>query len=138
MEDDDYHHDDGVVDHLDVIGSQSLSLPPVLKLLVTLLLHRPSSLYRCDTYKHCKRYSPVNTPFRTSLMFQLIPCLSPPGFFTRKPVVDLPRSGRGVDGTSVHTTSTDELDRHVHDVLKRKNKFRRVMKGVWAFLKTRE
>jgi len=36
----------------------------------------------------------------------------------------------------VHTASTDELDRHVHDVLKRKNKYRRVMKGVWAFLKT--
>jgi hypothetical protein len=43
-----------------------------------------------------------------------------------------------MEGASVHTASTDELDRHVHDVLKRKNKFRRVMKGVWAFLKTRE
>jgi hypothetical protein len=74
-------------------------------------------------------------------MFQLIPSLSPPiSFFSRKPVVDLPPSGReaDVDGASVHTTDTDELDRHVHDVLKRKNKFRRVMKGVWAFLKTRE
>jgi hypothetical protein len=43
-----------------------------------------------------------------------------------------------VEGASFHTTSTDELDRHVEDVLKRRNKFRRVMKGVWAFLKTRE
>ena len=43
-----------------------------------------------------------------------------------------------IEGASVQTASTDELDRHVHDVLKRKNKFRRVMKGVWAFLKTRE
>jgi hypothetical protein len=71
-------------------------------------------------------------------MFQLIPCLSPPGFFTRKPVLELPRRQTDVEGASVHTSSTDELDRHVHDVLKRKNKFRRVMKGVWAFLKTRE
>jgi hypothetical protein len=28
LEDDDYHHDDGVVDHLDVIGAHFLSLPP--------------------------------------------------------------------------------------------------------------
>jgi hypothetical protein len=43
-----------------------------------------------------------------------------------------------MEEVSTHTASTDELDRHVHDVLKRKNKYRRVMKGVWAFLKTRE
>jgi hypothetical protein len=64
--------------------------------------------------------------------------LSPPlSFYSRKPVVVLPRTVE-VDDASMRTASTDELDRHVHDVLKRKNKFRRVMKGVWAFLKTRE
>ncbi|KAI9466894.1 hypothetical protein BJY52DRAFT_1235073 [Lactarius psammicola] len=64
--------------------------------------------------------------------------LPPFSFYSRKPVVVLPRSGRDqdVEGASVHTASTDELDRHVHDVLKRKQKFKRVMKGVWAFLKT--
>ncbi|KAI9448157.1 hypothetical protein H4582DRAFT_1898905 [Lactarius indigo] len=64
--------------------------------------------------------------------------LPPFSFYSRKPVVVLPRTGRDQDleGASVHTASTDELDRHVHDVLKRKQKFRRVMKGVWAFLQT--
>ncbi|KAH9045533.1 hypothetical protein EDB85DRAFT_1907089 [Lactarius pseudohatsudake] len=64
--------------------------------------------------------------------------LPPFSFYSRKPVVVLPRSARDQDleGASVHTASTDELDRHVHDVLKRKQKFRRVMKGVWAFLQT--
>ena len=32
----------------------------------------------------------------------------------------------------------DDLDRHVDDVLKRPSKFRRTMRGVWAFLKTRK
>ncbi|KAF8272553.1 hypothetical protein EI94DRAFT_1856812 [Lactarius quietus] len=64
--------------------------------------------------------------------------LPPFAFYNRKPVVVLPHSGRDqdLDGASVHTASTDELDRHVHDVLKRKQKYRRIMKGVWAFLKT--
>jgi hypothetical protein len=31
----------------------------------------------------------------------------------------------------------DSLDRHVEDVLNKPSKFRRTMKGVWAFLKTR-
>ena len=108
------------------------------KLANTNSLCRPSSRHRCDTYKHCECYSPVNIPFHTGSIFQLI--LLSPSFFSRKPVLELPRSAeRGdVEGASVHTESTDELDRHVHDVLKRKNKFRRVMKGVWAFLKTRE
>lgn len=32
----------------------------------------------------------------------------------------------------------DDLDRHVDDVLKRPSKFKRTMKGVWSFLKTRK
>ncbi|KAI9512233.1 hypothetical protein F5148DRAFT_1164993 [Russula earlei] len=57
--------------------------------------------------------------------------LPPLSFYNRKPVVDLPRSQEpDTEDASVRTASTDELDRHVHDVLKRKNKFRRVMKGI--------
>lgn len=59
-------------------------------------------------------------------------------FYSRRPVVVLPRSERDMETASANTSSTDELDRHVHDVLKRKNKYRRVLKGVWTFLKTRE
>lgn len=100
MEDDEHHHDDHVVDHLDVIDPQVAT--------VATLTNTANAI--------------------------LLPPLS---FYNRKPVVTLPR-GREPDaeGESVRTASTDELDRHVHDVLKRKNKFRRVMKGVWAFLKT--
>ena len=31
----------------------------------------------------------------------------------------------------------DNLDRHVEDVLSKRDKYRRIMKGVWAFMKTR-
>jgi hypothetical protein len=101
MEDDEQHHDDDVVDHLDVIDPQVATVAALTNAANSILL----------------------PPF---------------AFYSRKPVFILPRSGRDqdLDGASVHTASTDELDRHVHDVLKRKQKFRRVMKGVWAFLKT--
>ncbi len=75
-------------------------------------------------------------------MFHLTLWLSPPlAFYSRKPVVTLARSRESdIENASVRTASMDELDRHVHDVLerRRKNKYRRVLKGLWAFLKTRE
>jgi hypothetical protein len=100
MEDDEHHHDDHVVDHLDVIDPQVATVATLTNTANAILL-------------------------------------PPISFYRRKPVLTLPR-GREPDaeGDSTRTASTDELDRHVHDVLKRKNKFRRVMKGVWAFLKT--
>ncbi|KAJ6539448.1 hypothetical protein B0H19DRAFT_1179153 [Mycena capillaripes] len=67
--------------------------------------------------------------------------LFPPTWYSRKPVVTLSspstqdvsdpeqgeRSGREYE---------DSLDRHVEDVLNKPSKFKRTMKGVWAFLKT--
>ena len=32
----------------------------------------------------------------------------------------------------------DALDQHVEDVLTKRDKFRRVMQGVWSFVKTRK
>ena len=32
----------------------------------------------------------------------------------------------------------DNLDRHVEDVLSKRDQYRRILKGVWAFMKTRE
>ncbi|KAI0053001.1 hypothetical protein FA95DRAFT_1050949 [Auriscalpium vulgare] len=61
----------------------------------------------------------------------LIPPLS---FYSRKPVIVLP--ARDADASSGGSGSTDDLDRHVEDVLKRKQNYRRILKGVWAFLKT--
>lgn len=37
-----------------------------------------------------------------------------------------------------HKRNRHELDAHVEHVLKRRAKFRRMMKGLWAFLKTRK
>ncbi|KAI0251281.1 hypothetical protein BJV78DRAFT_1282565 [Lactifluus subvellereus] len=101
MADDEYHHDDDVVDHLDVIDPQVAT--------VAALTNAANSI--------------------------LLPPLS---FYSRRPVVVLPHSERDTDieVDSAHTASTDELDRHVHDVLKRRKTYRRVLKGVWTFLKT--
>lgn len=35
-------------------------------------------------------------------------------------------------------TDEDDLDRHVEDVLRKRDQFRRIMRGVWMFMKTRE
>jgi hypothetical protein len=69
MEDDEHHHDDQVVDHLDVIG------PPPSHVLsisfLTLFLHRPPSRHGRDSYEHCERHSSVISPFLTTSMFPL-------------------------------------------------------------------
>jgi hypothetical protein len=44
----------------------------------------------------------------------------------------------GDDQEKMEDKFEDDLDRHVDDVLKRPSKFRRTMRGVWAFLKTRK
>jgi hypothetical protein len=71
MEDDEHHHDDHVVDHLDVIGPPPLHVLPSISFL-TLLLHRPPSRHGRDSYEHCERYSSVISPFLTTSIFQLI------------------------------------------------------------------
>lgn len=40
--------------------------------------------------------------------------------------------------TGAPVEDEDELDRHVEDCLSRRQKFKRIMQGVWAFLKTRK
>jgi hypothetical protein len=70
MEDDENHHDDHVVDHLDVIGPPPSHVLPRISLLI-LLLHRSPSGYGSDSYEHCEFYSSVITPFLTTSIFQL-------------------------------------------------------------------
>ncbi|KAI0068825.1 hypothetical protein BV25DRAFT_1874084 [Artomyces pyxidatus] len=95
------HHDNDVVEHLDVIDPQVAT--------VSALANTANAI--------------------------MMPPLS---FYSRKPVVVLPATRRrDVETDSTGTTSTDELDRHVEDVLNRKQNIRRILKGVWAFLKTR-
>lgn len=75
--------------------------------------------------------------------------LRPPlSFYSRKPVVVLPRlkkKKRKVADPEKGETSQespddhahhDALDQHVEDVLSKRDKFRRVMQGVWSFCKT--
>lgn len=78
----------------------------------------------------------------------LINRYSPPySLYSRKPVVhltsptkqnlvDSAEKGEGASGDGER--HEDALDRHVEDVLARPSKFRRTLKGVWSFLKTRE
>jgi hypothetical protein len=71
---------------------------------------------------------------------------SPPlSFYSRKPVVflsaptpqgisDLEKGDLPEGESAKHE---DALDRHVEDVLARPSKFKRTLRGVWSFLKTR-
>ncbi len=72
--------------------------------------------------------------------------LRPPlSFYSRKPVIVLPRlkkkrrkvtdAEKGETPPDQHTHQ-DALDEHVEDVLSKHDKFRRVMQGVWSFCKT--
>ncbi|KAL1731005.1 hypothetical protein EV714DRAFT_209540 [Schizophyllum commune] len=51
----------------------------------------------------------------------------------RKPIVTLDDGPRDPETASHHE---DALDRHVEDVMRRRARFKRIMKGVWSFLKT--
>ncbi|KAJ7368404.1 hypothetical protein DFH08DRAFT_831328 [Mycena albidolilacea] len=67
--------------------------------------------------------------------------LFPPTWYSRKPVVTL-SSPETIDesdperGARPGKEYEDSLDRHVDDLLNKPSKFKRTMKGVWAFLKT--
>jgi hypothetical protein len=71
MEDDEQHHDDHVVDHLDVIGPPPSHVLPCISFLTLLLLYRSPSCHGRDSYEHCERYSSVISPFLITSMFQL-------------------------------------------------------------------
>jgi len=63
--------------------------------------------------------------------------IPPMSWYSRKPVVVLSSSDSSVnDDGEPGRHYEDELDRHVNDVLKRRDWFRRTLKGVWSFLKT--
>ncbi|KAJ7129559.1 hypothetical protein C8R44DRAFT_872815 [Mycena epipterygia] len=67
--------------------------------------------------------------------------LFPPSWYPRKPVVTLssPSAVNVSDPEQANHPGKeyeDSLDRHVEDVLNKPSKFKRTMKGVWAFLKT--
>ncbi|KAI0702885.1 golgi-body localization protein domain-containing protein [Cytidiella melzeri] len=63
----------------------------------------------------------------------------PLSFYSRKPTIVLPDLPRNTSSDSEKgSNDEDDLDRHVEDCLSRKDKWRRIMSGVWAFMKTRK
>ncbi|KAJ3488375.1 hypothetical protein NLI96_g2885 [Meripilus lineatus] len=65
--------------------------------------------------------------------------IPPLSFYSRKPIVVLdapPRSTKTDTEATGDQLPEDNLDRHVEDVLTRRDRFRRVMRGVWSFMKT--
>ncbi|KAI0750742.1 golgi-body localization protein domain-containing protein [Daedaleopsis nitida] len=67
--------------------------------------------------------------------------IPPLSFYSRKPVVVLPRLRKkqrraGDTEKGQECAHEDALDQHVEDVLRKRDKFRRVMQGVWSFVKT--
>ncbi|OBZ70461.1 hypothetical protein A0H81_09965 [Grifola frondosa] len=102
---DEIHHNDDIVEHLDVIDPQIAT--------VSTLTNAANSI--------------------TSLVF-LFPQTG--GGSTRTP--QLP-AGKEDPEKGKHTNAPheDALDQHVEDVLRKRDKFRRVMQGVWSFVKTR-
>ncbi|KAI0650754.1 hypothetical protein C8Q79DRAFT_1006990 [Trametes meyenii] len=103
------HHPDDIVEHLDVIDPQIST--------VSTLTNAANAI--------------------------VVPPLS---FYSRKPVVVLPRLRKkkkrkqsDLEKGAHHEEETeyeDALDQHVEDVLRKRDKFRRVMQGVWSFVKT--
>ncbi|VDB96951.1 unnamed protein product [Peniophora sp. CBMAI 1063] len=97
------HHDDDVVDHLDVIDPQVAA--------VTTLTNAANAIV----------FPPVDV-------------------FERRPTVVLPVTpGPGTPkrgSMNADSTHTDDLDKHVSHVLSKRQVFKRIMRGVWAYMKT--
>ncbi|PCH41098.1 hypothetical protein WOLCODRAFT_89020 [Wolfiporia cocos MD-104 SS10] len=69
--------------------------------------------------------------------------IPPLDFYSRKPVVVLPRrrrktsrSNNAEKGQAQPDEDEDNLDSHVEDVLRKRDRMRRVMQGIWSFVKT--
>ncbi|KAI0030702.1 hypothetical protein K488DRAFT_26420, partial [Vararia minispora EC-137] len=59
----------------------------------------------------------------------------PVSVYSRRPVLSLPTSD-GVSGRPASIFNEQEIDAHVDQILSKRAKFRRVLRGIWAFLKT--
>ncbi|KAG8925645.1 hypothetical protein FRC01_009883 [Tulasnella sp. 417] len=60
--------------------------------------------------------------------------LPPLSIYSRRPIMNLPALAE--DQSSEKVKYKDELDRHVHGVLRKRDRARRVARGVWDFVKT--
>ncbi|KAI0081717.1 hypothetical protein K474DRAFT_1703572 [Panus rudis PR-1116 ss-1] len=63
--------------------------------------------------------------------------IPPLPFYNRKPVVVLPEIPRDPNSDAEDgRQNEDNLDRHIEDVLTKRQQFKRIMRGVWSFMKT--
>ncbi|KIO32803.1 hypothetical protein M407DRAFT_66291 [Tulasnella calospora MUT 4182] len=60
--------------------------------------------------------------------------LPPLSIYSRRPIMNLPAAYGDQTGEKVQYK--DELDRHVHGVLRKRDRARRIARGVWDFVKT--
>lgn len=51
---------------------------------------------------------------------------------------DVPEVSSSTGDAEKGQINEDNLDRHVEDCLRKRDKFRRIMRGVWTFMKTRK
>jgi len=63
----------------------------------------------------------------------LIPPLE---IYSRRPTIHLPASPAGYREMHQSEEGLDELDRHVKQVLRKRDRIKRIAIGVWSFLKT--
>lgn len=59
--------------------------------------------------------------------------------YSRRPVIHLPtaQSSTPIDSEKPHREHMDDLDRRVEHVLRRRDKVRQIVAGIWSFTKTR-
>lgn len=60
--------------------------------------------------------------------------IPPLSIYSRRPIMNLPAPAE--DTSSEKVKYKDELDRHVHGVLRKRDRARRIARGVWDFVKT--
>ena len=134
------HHHDDIVEHLDVIGASC-----------RLVLGR-RGLYCVPTDPQISTVSTLTNAMNAIVMYgsheprdahvpYMLSHRPPLSFYSRKPVVMLPRTRKkrkkaddAEKGKEIE--HEDALDQHVEDVLRKRDRFRRVMQGVWSFVKT--
>jgi hypothetical protein len=59
--------------------------------------------------------------------------------YSRRPIIHLPRSEYSVlpDSEKGRAPHVDDLDRHVENALRKRDKLRQTAAGIWSFIKTR-
>lgn len=106
-----------------------------------LTIHRPAG-WDSDHAHECSKCNHVVCRFCTRLYNSSDTAYSPPvDVFERRPTVVLPVTPGPATPKNgslrSDTPHADDLDKHVSHVLSKRQVFKRIMRGVWAYMKTR-